>query len=206
MDLKEWIKGEYLSEDYLGAMNKEFASGRPFKHIFLREFLKENKANELAEALKGENFERKESDLFSFSQTYDLQDSDNDLILDFVEFLQCNEFSTFIEKIIGVPLKEDALDLFGSLYEDTDHLLCHDDLLEDRKIAYLFYLGDDFLEKDGGALEMYSDKNGGPDMVEKKYSPIFNGFAMFAVSGKSWHSVGEVIGDKKRYAIGGWMH
>ena len=104
-----------------------------------------------------------------------------------------------------MKLESEALDLFGSLYEDTDHLLCHDDLLEDRKIAYLFYLSD-LEEGDGGALQLYGDNDGNSSKVEKSYSPKFKGFAMFAVSGKSWHSVEEVVGDKKRYAIGGWMH
>ena len=106
MDLKEWIKEEYLSEEYIGAMNKEFANGRPFKHIFLREFLLESKAKELAEALKNQEFQRKESDLFSFKQTYDLIDSESPVILDFVDLLQSKEFSEFIEKNYRCEVRE----------------------------------------------------------------------------------------------------
>ncbi|MEK6889205.1 MAG: 2OG-Fe(II) oxygenase family protein [Nanoarchaeota archaeon] len=205
MELKEWIKVAWLEEKTIEDMNEEFNQNRPFKHVFITEFLKKEKAEELEKALKGEIFERKESDLFRFNQTYDLQDSDNAVILEFSEMLESKEFADFIGKIVGIDLGAGALDLFGSLYENTDYLLCHDDLLEDRKIAYLLYLSD-LEEKDGGALTFLSDKNGEPGEVIKRYFPRFNGFMFFAVTSKSWHEVEEVIGNKKRYAIGGWLH
>ena len=205
MELKEWIKEEWFERETIVEMNKEFNNNRPFKHIFITEFLKKDKAEELEKALRGENFERKESDLFRFSQTYDLQDSESQIILEFANLLESAEFAEFIGKIVGVQLRQGALDLFGSLYENTDYLLCHDDLLEDRKIAYLLYLSD-LSEKEGGALALLGDKNEQPDRVEKRYYPKFNGFIVFAVTSKSWHEVEEVIVNKKRYTIGGWMH
>lgn len=37
-----------------------------------------------------------------------------------------------------------------------DCLLCHDDELEGRRIAYIYYLVDDWTEADGGALDLFS--------------------------------------------------
>ena len=102
---------------------------------------------------------------------------------------------------MGVRLKRNILDLHGSLYKDTDFLLCHDDQLEGRKIAFLFYLSD-LTEKDGGALAFYSKDF----RTAKHIIPKFNTFACFEVSPISYHEVQEVVTDKQRIAIAGWFH
>mgnify|MGYP003342408719 CR=1 FL=1 len=43
------------------------------------------------------------------------------------------------------------VDLFASLYQDTDFLLPHDDKLESRKIAFIIYLSN-LEKKDGGEV------------------------------------------------------
>ena len=64
----------------------------------------------------------------------------------------------------------------GTLYVDTDYLLCHDDQLEGRKIAYLFYLSD-MKETDGGSLNLFASKNRVPTTIERKIIPKFNTFS-----------------------------
>ena len=41
-------------------------------------------------------------------------------------------------------------------YLHSDTLLCHDDELEGRRIAYIYYLVDNWKEADGGALDLFS--------------------------------------------------
>ena len=42
-----------------------------------------------------------------------------------------------------------------SIYLDT--LLCHDDELEDRRVAFIYYLvPENWTEEDGGSLDMFS--------------------------------------------------
>lgn len=190
----------------LNNLKKQFISNKPFPHLLIRNFLDEKEAKRLATALKKERFEEKDSDLFQFRQTQDLHYSKNREIKKFVKMLESRDFAEFIKEITGIKVKQGAFDLSGSLYMDTDYLLCHDDELEGRKIAYIYYLCGGFEEKDGGALILREDKNGRPDEIAKKYYPLFNSLVIFEVSRRSWHEVEEVMGKKKRYAIGGWLH
>ncbi len=186
--------------------NMQFESNSPFPHLLIEEFLSEKEAENLLKALKKEEFEEKESDLFSFKQTKDLHYSANRDIKEFVKMLESKEFSERIAKLTGIKVKKGAFDLAGSLYENKDYLLCHDDELEGRKIAYIYYLSEDFSEKEGGALALLEDDGGKPGKTARRYFPKWNSLMIFEVSKKSWHEVEEVIGKKKRYAIGGWLH
>ncbi|NCO11297.1 hypothetical protein CO038_03140 [Candidatus Pacearchaeota archaeon CG_4_9_14_0_2_um_filter_39_13] len=200
----EWINEKYTDLGTLSNLHRTFAGNLPFQHIFLADFLKEEKAEELRELLKKEEFEEKNSDLFQFKQTKDLSGSEG--MKKFYGFLQGREFAEFMQKLTGITVIPSAIDVSGTLYENTDYLLCHDDQLEGRKIAYIFYLGDNLSEEDGGNFALLSSDSGKPGKKIKKYPANFNGFMAFKVSKESFHEVEEVIAEKKRYAIGGWLH
>ena len=88
----------------------------------------------------------------------------------------------------------------ASRYEDTDFLLCHDDQLEKRALAFILYLTT--LQKDqGGALCFYDQK----ERLVKRVIPQANTLVIFQVSERSLHAVEEVI-KAERLAIGGWYH
>jgi Rps23 Pro-64 3,4-dihydroxylase Tpa1-like proline 4-hydroxylase len=55
----------------------------------------------------------------------------------------------------GIELNE-KLALFYAEYKTTDHLLCHDDELEGRRIAFILYLSPQWSEEDGGTLDLFS--------------------------------------------------
>ena len=86
----------------------------------------------------------------------------------------------------------------------TDHLLCHDDELEGRRIAFIMYFVKDWTEKDGGTLDLFDrDANGDPKDVVKRLVPKSNSMAFFEVTEKSFHQVAEVLTkDKQRLSIG----
>ena len=73
----------------------------------------------------------------------------------------------------------------GSIYNQTDYLLCHDDKLEGRKIAFIFYLVDEDWSgnEDGGCLRLFSsDHNFVPcGLPSKIIAPVSNTFVMFEV-------------------------
>ena len=46
------------------------------------------------------------------------------------------------------------LKIYFPLFSDT--LLCHDDELEGRRIAYIFYLVNAWTEQEGGTLDLYN--------------------------------------------------
>ncbi len=200
--LKEFINPDYLNPE---KFRKEFLTNKPFPHLELKDFLSEKKAIEVLKALSREKFFNKEADLFKFSQTNDLGSTKNKVMKEFVQFLYSKEFIDFMQKMTGFKFKN-KVNVAGTLYQNTDYLLCHDDELEGRKIAYLFYLtnlGDD----DGGSLNlMKSSVDGMPSGIARKIIPKFCSFAFFEVSSISFHEVEEVITDKQRIAIGGWFY
>ena len=191
--------------DDISLIKGKFRLNRPFKHVVIDNFLKENMAKELLNEIKREKFIEKESDLFSFKQTDDFHYSKNRKIKDFHSAICSSEFFSLINFISGFKFKG-VFDMAGTLYESGDYLLCHDDELEGRKIAYVFYLSDNFKEGDGGNFVFFNSKMKKPFKAVKKCFPLFNRLLIFEVSRKSFHEVEENLSDKKRYAIGGWLH
>lgn len=91
-----------------------------------------------------------------------------------------------------------------SFYSDTDYLLTHDDLQEDRAIAFVLYLTDPVYKSSdelwtsemGGALELFNkDDNGHPRKSVKKILPKNNRFVFFKVTNDSYHQVRILIVD-----------
>lgn len=202
--LSSWISSDI--DNSLRNFNGSFSKGQPFPHVVVPNFLQEEKAEELLKALRKEKFEHKESDLFSFNQTKDFDSVQNDVLKQFYLFAASSEFSNFMQDLTGITVKKGALDLAGSLYKGGDYLLCHDDQVEDRKIAYILYLSKDFTQKDGARFVLFNNKNGKPHTEAKAYIPAWNSLLVFEVSDLSFHSVEENCSDKDRYAIGGWLH
>src|SRR3989344_1148184 len=165
MDFKNYINKKVL--DNIKELRREFQKGKPYKHVIVRNFLKKEKAIALLRELQKEKFIEKESDLFSFKQTDDLHFAKSKKIKDFHKSFLSWDFFGLIEKITGIKLRG-TLDMAGTLYEDGDFLLCHDDELEGRKIAYVLYLSSGFSEKDGGSFVLFNSKNGKPNEVAQK--------------------------------------
>ena len=54
---------------------------------------------------------------------------------------------------LGVTLTLINVDSFSLVC--TDHLLCHDDELEGRRVAFILYLVPPWSEQDGGHLDLF---------------------------------------------------
>ena len=187
--LNRCVRQDLLDEKYLLKLNKDFISEKPFPHLVIKDFLLDKKALALLKEIKKEKFIEKESDLFQFKQTDDLFFSKNKIVKGFNTTCLSWEFFELIGKITNSKFKG-ALDMAATLYESTDFLLCHDDELEGRKIAYVIYLSG-VQEKDGGSFVLYNSKESLPTTVAKKIPPIFNSLLLFEVSEKSFHEVGK---------------
>lgn len=204
MKLSEWINPSHLDSRLI--LNKRFSEGKPFPHIVIKDFLSEDKAEELFNALQKERFTHKESDLFSLKQTVDLDSARQEALKKFYLFAASESFAEFMQSVTGISVEAGALDLAGSLYQGGDYLLCHDDQVEDRKIAYILYLSKDFTSKDGGKFILFNHKNGKPFQEVESHVPLWNHLMIFEVSNVSFHAVEENCSKKDRYAIGGWLH
>ncbi|MFT4313142.1 MAG: 2OG-Fe(II) oxygenase family protein [Candidatus Woesearchaeota archaeon] len=205
MSVEDWIQPEYITNDAKEELLEKFSKNSPFKHIQITDFFIPEKLEIVLAALGEEHFFEKESDLFKFMQTQDLAHTKNTVLQEFIQFLYSTEFIQFMEDITKFNLNKKEVDIAGTLYQDTDFLLCHDDELEGRKIAFLVYLSTQ-TEEDGGSLKLYSHKDGKPHAVEKKLYPKINSFTFFEVSETSFHEVEEIYTDTQRIAIGGWYH
>lgn len=182
-----------------------FSSASPFPHLELPGFFQEEKLLQVLQALGEETFILKEADLFQFHQTADLVGTKNSVLQEFRSFLSSPEFVSYLSTLTGMALQQKKIDISGTIYQDTDYLLCHDDQLEGRKIAYIIYLSD-LQQKEGGGLVLYKSQKSIPTVQAKTIVPKFNTFAFFAVSPRSFHAVEEVVSDTQRIALTGWFY
>ena len=196
--MRAFIRKEIVS------LAASFKGATPFRHVLVLNFLEDPKP--ILKAVSSLDFKRLDTDLFSFSQSGNLLYETPAQLRPLTGFLCSSNFSGFISSITGHKLRPGALDLSASLYTATDYLLCHDDDIEDRKIAYILYLSDSFSQADGGALALLENNGKHPGQKAKRYFPVQNSLMVFEVSKKSWHEIEEVVSSKKRCTIGGWLH
>jgi Rps23 Pro-64 3,4-dihydroxylase Tpa1-like proline 4-hydroxylase len=161
---------------------------KPFPHQVIHNFISKQQANQLLKLLKQEKFKLLDSDLFTFWQTKELKN--NKKFSPIIKLLQSNEWKKGL-------FAYKKINMFASLYQKTNHLLPHDDLLEGRKIAYILFLND--MSK-GGALQLFKNNK-----VAVKIQPKQGSLALFEVSKKSIHSIQEVTSGQ-RWVITGWFH
>lgn len=208
--LASWLAPKYRAPAALAKNAKAYVTAKPFPHIVLPGIFAPTKAAALRAAVlalhKRGGFTHKESDLFSLAQSHDFRNEKSGPIAQLAAFFKSSEWNAYVRALSHVSLSGKELDIGASLYTSTDYLLCHDDQVTGRKIAFIYYLCDDFAVTDGGALVLLDSKGKQPGKIVKRYAPKFNTLAMFTVSSKSWHAVEEVMSNKKRFSINGWFH
>jgi prolyl 3-hydroxylase /prolyl 3,4-dihydroxylase len=193
---------KWINDHNTATLQKEFKKHTPFPHVVIGNFFLNAKIKEVTAALKKQQFQRTENDLYQFERTADFKSS-NGILKQFYTFFSSQSFKTLITSITGEQLGE-RIDMAGFIYNNTDYLLPHDDRLTTRKIAFIINLSNSE-KKDGGALELFNSKRGEPTTIEKSYPSRFNTLTLFKVSPISFHQVAEVI-NNKRYTITGWFH
>ncbi|KAM9366795.1 prolyl 3-hydroxylase OGFOD1 [Symphorus nematophorus] len=179
----------------------------PFPHCVIRNFLgSETFVENLQKELLGLNFHEKSNDLYKFKQSDDLRKRMEPHIAGLRTAL-FGRFRSWLGEVLGVEL-EPTVDISCARYEYTDVLLCHDDELEGRRVAFILYLVPPWQSSDGGTLDLYStDSNFQPQCIVKSLVPSLNTLALFEVSPVSFHQVSEVLTeDKCRLSLSGWFY
>ncbi|XP_064605559.1 prolyl 3-hydroxylase OGFOD1-like [Liolophura sinensis] len=179
----------------------------PFKCCELKNFIEEDGyLKRLKQDLESLKFFPKNNDLYKFHQSDDLKTVSHQSIQHLRKIL----FTDFRAWLISVTdiLLDDTVDMSCSLYRSTDTLLCHDDELEGRRIAFIFYLVPPWTPEDGGSLDLFGvDDNGQPSDIVKSISPEWNKLVFFEVTPVSFHQVSEVLTEEKcRLSVSGWFH
>ncbi len=211
--LQTFLNAKHLDFRRLQKYADDFDCAIPFKFLELRDFFVLPKAVALKREVVGLDFDLKKSDLFEFFQSSDLTLRKEGTIAEFIALLQSSAFRAYLMTITGIDLSQSEITLFASRYEDTHYLLPHDDQLEGRQIAFLFYLTE-MNEGHGGELVLYDhsdapsatiDDSGNIVVPKERIRVRFNSFVFFEVSPKSIHAVSEIIGSGERYTLGGWF-
>ncbi|XP_003970033.2 prolyl 3-hydroxylase OGFOD1 [Takifugu rubripes] len=180
---------------------------QPFPHCIIRNFLNSDTfIDNLQSDLMGLNFHEKSNDLYKFKQSDDLRKRTEPHIAGLRAAL-FGRFRCWLGDVLGVQL-ESTVDISCARYEYTDVLLCHDDELEGRRVAFILYLVPPWQSRDGGTLDLYStDSDLQPQSIAKSLVPSLNTLVLFEVSPVSFHQVAEVLTkDKCRLSLSGWFH
>jgi len=202
-ELALWVNDAYLQDKKIVALRKSFLSASPFSHLALCDLLLEKKFAQLERAVRRLPMDRKEADLFSFLQSGDLLACKDPTIRSFLSFWESDAFRTYLFLITGIKTK--SIDSAAFCYEAGDYLLCHDDRLSGRKIAYVLQF-DTRKQSDGGALALLgADRFGRPTAALKRLIPTRNTLTLFKVTKTSHHQVEEVLSGT-RLTVTGWFH
>lgn len=179
----------------------------PFPHCIIKNLIgEESFVDNLQKELLKLNFNEKSNDLYKFKQSDDLKKRNEPHIAG-VRSVLFGRFRSWLEEVLGVEL-ESTVDISCAKYEYTDVLLCHDDELEGRRVAFILYLAPQWDSSDGGTLDLYTtDSNFQPKDIVKSIVPSRNTLVLFEVSPVSFHQVSEVLSQHKcRLSLGGWFH
>lgn len=199
------VNNSYLDVSKLDNIKQQYNDHKPYRLIVLDIFLDSSYAIQLRNELLELNYYIKKNDLYHFMQSNDLTNTSDrirplHLIDKIVDILYSNTLRQSLSYITGIELSEhtSSVSVSAAIYADTHHLLCHDDELQGRRIAYILYMLDDTagpwtIDK-GGLLQIYNtDSQGHPCDIVKEYIPKFNTMILFEVTEHSYHRVSEVI-------------
>ncbi|UXI14262.1 hypothetical protein NH340_JMT00205 [Sarcoptes scabiei] len=202
-----------LQQSFLGSkpfissnLSKFQITEQPFKVVQIRDFLtRPNDLQTVIDQISKKDLNILSNDLYSLRQSKDLKNYPEFKSL--VRFFE-TKVRTLIMKITKFDLTPEVA-LTYSEYKHNDYLLCHDDRLGRRKIAFVLYnLDSDWSHNDGGLLELfYTDQvSGQPTPVFDSLLPKNNMLIFFEVSKISFHQVSEILRhNSSRRSINGWF-
>ncbi|XP_076180116.1 prolyl 3-hydroxylase sud1 [Ptiloglossa arizonensis] len=196
-----WHNYGDIKKDNLEVISKPYRMCKITNFLCNEEFMDEIK-NELLDVKSRRN----SIDLYQFEQTSDLANVDTKNLKFLYETFQ-TDLATWMERNTKIELNK-KISMSSACYSDTDYLLCHDDNMGDRRIAFILYLSKNWTMEDGGALDLFdTDENGLPRNVVRSLIPEYNSLVFFEVVDNSYHQVAEITSpDKSRWTINGWFH
>ncbi|NXJ12702.1 OGFD1 hydroxylase, partial [Odontophorus gujanensis] len=182
----------------------------PFRHGVLRGLLASPAfAAALSDELLCLGFRERRNDLLSLRQSEELGARPEPHVSALRQALS-GALRVWLEAVTHIEL-EPSIDISCVKYESTDVLLCHDDELEGRRIAFILYLVPPWEKSDGGTLDLFStDDHFQPQQIIKSLMPSWNTLVFFEVSPLTcclMFQVSEILSEEKcRLSVSGWFH
>lgn len=205
-ELQDIFRKHWSNHMSVKTENLEIIS-EPFRVCRISNFLKsEVFLDELKTELSDVHSKRVIMDLYQHERTNDLNNFGGENISAFHRAMR-TELVAWMENNTNIELNS-GISMSSSCYYDTDYLLCHDDNMTDRRIAFVFYLVPNWSVEEGGSLDLFdTDNDGMPKNIVHSLYPEYNSLVFFEVSENSYHQVAEVIApDMPRWTINGWLH
>lgn len=194
----------------------------PFHIASIENFISDESALQyLYKDMQNLKWNCKKMDLYELSQSPDLSTLSSKYLQYFFIFLKTDVLK-WMTDVTGLHFSK--VSATCSMYNSTNYLLPHDDLLEDRLIAFIFYIcpwrlpssefhkkviDSGWSSKMGGNLQLFAvNKYKEPVYpAVDKISPKNNQFIFFKVCPESYHAVEEIYTDDySRLSINGWFH
>ena len=208
LELSFWISPTIIS--HIKTYSNTYSNNSPFPHISLSNFLLKHRAQEIKTALENIEFQEYDTDLYHFFKSKDFKHIKHlpSILQQFHEFIFSKTATTFFMQLTNETLQHKVGDLHSILLEHTHYLLCHDDKVDSRKIAFILNLSEHFTSKTGGNLQLYSsNSNKEPTTIKTSILPKFNQLNIFTVSDTSFHDISEIVEENKsRISISGWYY
>jgi len=214
MERTEHLRQIFMSEEKEYKTDWLFARSEPFPVCTVNDFLASppHSIQELEDQMvKHLTLNPKKNDLYQFSQSDEIMKMSE---ADLVNMPRLSQFITEIQKlkqlftvITGKEISE--ISMFFAEYKWTDHLLTHEDDLQNRVIAFVYYLNsDNWTKSDGGHFETYKSNSANePIGIHESILPKRNSLNFFRVTDRSHHQVKEITSKKKfRRSLTGWFH
>lgn len=198
---KHWSNQMSIEGSNMQIYAEPFRVAKISNFIANEEFMEEFKT-ELSDILT----KRIHNDLYQFEQTNDLVNFGSDCLVT-LHHTFSTEMVAWMERVTNIELNS-TISMTSSCYYDGDYLLCHDDNMGDRRIAFVLYLTRDWTKEDGGTLDIFdTDEKGLPRNIVHSIIPEYNSLVFFEVSDCSYHQVAEVTSAEfSRWTINGWFH
>lgn len=154
-----------MNESLLGADRRKKATAAwqasraaPFSHLLLpNAFDSLTLAAARDELAARAAFRTLSNDLYSFEQTRELRAMPGGALERLIAAIYGEPFRDWLREVTGLPLSG-TVDISVARYSFGSHLLCHDDDLAERRVAFIIYLVPEAgwdIARDGGALELF---------------------------------------------------
>ncbi|XP_063831799.1 prolyl 3-hydroxylase sudestada1 [Ostrinia nubilalis] len=161
-ELKDSLKTHW-SECKDHTSNEVTLTCEPFRVCLLHNLLDNPEIiNNIVDDMNTLDWSRKKMDLFEFHQTTDLASLTWQRSIRGIYELLKTEVMSWVSEVTGLELT--SVSASCSLYGPGDHLLVHDDLLADRRVAFILYLSP-WAPRAAGPARV---ENGSGDHDEKK--------------------------------------
>jgi hypothetical protein len=136
---EDLLNPQLMSDQYVSQLAAEFRAAQPYAHLCLTDLLDAAFARTLENELRGLEYYTKSSDLFEFAQSGDLKAVSSPLVSKLKTLLYGAKFRSILQAITGIQIGTlgSTVDMSSNVYGDTNTLLCHDDELLGRRIAYI---------------------------------------------------------------------